>query len=200
MAESDTGALSRLLAAAFRDNPLNRAVIGDDPERRLRKNIHGMRAMLPTARVHGRVFVARRGDRAVGALVATPPLRHPLPPPSLRARLRCLIGQGRTVVRRWEEVFIALDRVHPRLPHWYLGTLGVDPAEQRTGVGSALLRALLEAADAEGLAIYLETDRDENARFYARHGFAVEDELTLLDVRVFRMWRPGTRAPDQPAL
>ena len=41
----------QLLARAFRDNPLNVAVIGcDDPARRLLVNAHGLRGLLPMAR------------------------------------------------------------------------------------------------------------------------------------------------------
>ena len=200
LAPEEMLAAGELLAAAFRDNPLGVAVIGDDPRRRLRSNRYGMRTMLPTARVHGQVLVARSRDRPIGVLVATPPLRHPLPPPGAIARLRCLLGQGPRTVRRWEAVFVELDRFHPRLPHWYLGTLGVDPSQQSAGVGSALVRAMAHKVDAEGLPTYLETDREENVRFYMRHGFAVVGKLTLLGVQVWRMWRPGERAPDQPAL
>ena len=90
-----------VLARAFRDNPLNVAVIGDaDPVRRLRVNAHGMRALLPVAQVHGGALAAHRGDRLVAALVATPPAGYPLPPPRALARLRCLAGQGLRVARR----------------------------------------------------------------------------------------------------
>lgn len=69
-----------------------------------------------------------------------------------------------------------LDRLH-RLDapdrHWYLATLGVDPPHQGQGIGSALLQPVLARADAEGLACYLETGREINVRFYAKHGFRV---------------------------
>jgi ribosomal protein S18 acetylase RimI-like enzyme len=181
-----------VLARAFRDNPLNVAVIGRaDPARRLRANIHAMRALLPVAQVHGSTLAAHRVGRLVGALVATPPKGYPLPPPSPLARLRCLAGQGPRVARRWNVVFEAVSALHPAEPHAYLGTLGVAPEQQGAGVGSALLEHWLAEADREGHPAYLETDSPENLAFYARAGFGVAGELSVLGVRVWRMRRPS---------
>ena len=56
--------------------------------------------------------------------------------------------------------------------HWYCQMLGVDPARQGQGIGSALLRHLLEQADhAGGCPCYLETSKQSNADFYSRYGF-----------------------------
>jgi ribosomal protein S18 acetylase RimI-like enzyme len=180
-----------VLARAFRDNPLNVAVVGArDPRRRLRSNALGTRTLLPIAEAHGEVWVARGGDRVVAALIGTPPHAYPLPPPPIAARLRCLVGQGWRVARRWAEVFQALDLLHPAEPHWYLGTLGVDPDHQGRGVGTALLRHWLARVAADGSGAYLETDLRRNLGFYEREGFAVEHETRVLGVRVWCMRRP----------
>lgn len=182
---------ARLLARAFRDNPLNVAVIGADPGRRLRCNLAGLRASLPVARERARVLVARRAGRPCAALVALAPGAWPLPPPSWPARLRCLAGQGWRVARRWAEVFEALGAHHPEEPHWYLGTLGVDPPEQRRGCGRSLLGAWLATLAGDARPVHLETDRRENLAFYAGAGFAVEREIEILGVPVWCMRRPA---------
>lgn len=198
LAAGEDAAAVALLAHAFRDNPLNRAVIGSpDPERRLRCNAHGMRALLPAARAAGTLLAVRASGALAGVLVAAPPFAYPLPAPPPRERLRCLLGQGARVASRWARVFRALDALHPREPHWYLGLLGVDPPVQRRGLGSALLAAWLAQADRDGLPAYLETDRHENVRFYARAGFDVAGEARVRGVRIWRMWRPA-RAPFSP--
>lgn len=181
-----------MLAHAFADNPLNLGVIGGDHTTRVRCNEHGMRALLPVAIRHGQALAAVAGARLTGCLVATPPLAHPLPPPSIAARLRCRFGQGGRVTRRWAAVFLALDRHHPRTPHWYLGSVGVLPETQGSGVGSALLRRLLASVDAEQAPAYLETDRRENIGFYERRGFRVQREIQVLGVPAWCMWRPTT--------
>ena len=43
-----------------------------------------------------------------------------------------------------------LEGARPERPHWYLFHLGADPDRQRRGVGSALLRSMLERCDIEG--------------------------------------------------
>jgi ribosomal protein S18 acetylase RimI-like enzyme len=184
-----------VLARAFRDNPLNVAVVGArNPRRRLRSNTLGTQTLLPVAEAHGEVWAAREGKRVVAALIGTPPDAYPLPLPPLAARLRCLVGQGWRVARRWAEVFQALDALHPLDPHWYLGNLGVDPDHQGRGVGTALLRHWLARVAADASGAYLETDLRENVRFYEREGFAVERETRILGVRVWCMrYPPATR-------
>jgi ribosomal protein S18 acetylase RimI-like enzyme len=65
-------------------------------------------------------------------------------------------------------------RLHPAYPHWYLETMGVDPAAQRQGIGGRLLEPVLEIADRARLDCYLETADRANVDFYKRHGFVVE--------------------------
>jgi GNAT superfamily N-acetyltransferase len=71
-------------------------------------------------------------------------------------------------------------RLHPRYPHWYLVTMGVDPAAQRIGLGGRLLEPVLEIADREGVDCYLETANHANVEYYARHGFVVENSSLQL--------------------
>ncbi|MGA7871462.1 MAG: GNAT family N-acetyltransferase [Candidatus Binatus sp.] len=54
---------------------------------------------------------------------------------------------------------------------WYLFILGVEPSRQRRGLGGALMRPILERADAAQLACYLETENQRNVAFYLKHGF-----------------------------
>jgi ribosomal protein S18 acetylase RimI-like enzyme len=178
------------LARAFRDNPLNVAVIGAaDARRRLRSNIHGMRSLLSVAAEHGYVLVARSDGRVAGVLISSPPGTYPLPAPPLAQQIRCMLGQGWRVAARWGRVFDALHAHHPLEPSWYLGTLGVEPTLQSQGVGSALLDRWLERVDRERNAAYLETDSAANIRFYARAGFDLEGKIEVLGIPIWRMRR-----------
>ena len=180
-----------LLARAFRDNPLNRAVLAPrGPEERERANAHGMRAHLPAAVAAGEVLAAHQQGRLAGLLVAAPPYVFPFPPPPPGARLRCLLGQGFRVVRRWAAIQTALQERHPLEPQWYLGTLGVDPDCQGRGIGRALLGRWLARVDEDGVPAYLETDLERNLGFYEGAGFAVVGELELLGVPVWLLRRP----------
>lgn len=82
-------------------------------------------------------------------------------------------------------------------PHFYLFMLGVDPAQQRRGLGSQLLEPLLTRCDAENQLAYLETARAENLPFYSRHGFELAH---ILDEAPFpKLWMmrrsPARRPP-----
>jgi ribosomal protein S18 acetylase RimI-like enzyme len=192
LSAAEISPLAAVLARAFRDNPLNVAVVqSDDPAFRIRCNFHGMRALLPVAQTSGQVLTARLEGRLAGALVAVNPYGYPLPAPPLAARLRCFWGQGWRVARRWGRVFESLDALHPLEPLGYLGTLGVDPSFQGRGVGTALLACWLAGLDREATGAYLETDRCENVAFYERSGFRVLGETRVLGARIWRMRRPA---------
>jgi ribosomal protein S18 acetylase RimI-like enzyme len=60
--------------------------------------------------------------------------------------------------------------------HWYLAGIGVDPAAQRRGIGSALLQPGLTAAAQDGLPAVLLTNSAGNLPFYEGHGFEVVRE------------------------
>lgn len=68
-------------------------------------------------------------------------------------------------------LFEQMDRFHPHEPVWYLPLIGVDPAYQGRGIGSALLRHALETCDEQGLPAYLEATTPGSVRLYQRHGF-----------------------------
>ena len=87
-----------------------------------------------------------------------------------------------------------LETKHPRQPHWYLATLGTAVEHQGKGVGSALMRPVLEHCDAEGIPCYLESSKERNVPFYRRHGFEVVEEVPLPDdgPALWTMWREPT--------
>ncbi|MCM3903036.1 MAG: GNAT family N-acetyltransferase [Pyrinomonadaceae bacterium] len=80
---------------------------------------------------------------------------------------------------RFSSVCDYVERLHPKEvpePHWYLPLLGVDPALQGQGVGSALLKVILDRADRDGLPAYLWTAKARNVPFYQKRGFDVVTE------------------------
>jgi ribosomal protein S18 acetylase RimI-like enzyme len=90
-----------------------------------------------------------------------------------------------------------LDRHHPMdRPHAYLWFLGVAPAAQGRGVGSALLRAANARNDTAGLPAYLETGTTRNVALYERHGFKVISEHKARPdaPNMWSMWREAGAA------
>ena len=180
----------RLLADAFADNPLNRAVIGRAHRAsRERSNAWGLAAQLPSALRYGTVLGARREGSLAGVLIGASPFSHPFPSPSVARRALSALGQGLGAAQRWSEVFELLLARRPELPHWYLSLLGVRPDRRGLGVGGALLGAWLARVDGAGGAAWLETDEPRNLPFYRRAGFEVRGELEVLSVPIWLLGR-----------
>ena len=69
-------------------------------------------------------------------------------------------------VRFFEE----FEKYHPE-DAWYLAFIAVDPAQQRKGIGSFLLKEALQMIDQRGDTAYLEASNEQNKALYERHGF-----------------------------
>lgn len=70
-----------------------------------------------------------------------------------------------------------MEKFHPAEPHWYLPMIGVDPAHQGAGIGSALMTEALKAVDRDGIIAYLESSNPRNISLYQRHGFEIIGEI-----------------------
>ena len=85
--------------------------------------------------------------------------------------------------------------VHPTQPHAYLFLLGTRPLWRNHGLGSALLREVLECCDRDRIPVYLEASNAANRRLYQRHGFEVRGEIVLPDgPSLWPMWREPSPA------
>ncbi len=91
----------------------------------------------------------------------------------------------------FDDVARRLHHNHASMPHWYLAAIGVDPEHQGRGIGSALMRPMLERADRDGLHCWLDTHQEQNVRLYERHGFDVCERVELPDhpIPVYGMLR-----------
>lgn len=90
----------------------------------------------------------------------------------------------------------AMERHHPTEPHWYLMTLGTDPAAQGQGLGKALVLAGLARCDADGLPAYLESGSATNIPFYEGLGFRLLAEVAVPGgPKFFPMRRAASNLP-----
>ena len=85
----------------------------------------------------------------------------------------------------------AMESGHPKAEHHYLAFVGVVPEWQGRGIGAALLKPVLDRADAERMPAYLEASSPRNRSLYERHGFAVTEEFHVGkgSPPLWRMWR-----------
>lgn len=85
-----------------------------------------------------------------------------------------------------QRIFEQMEKFHPTEPHWYLPMIGVDPAHQGAGIGSALMTKALKAVDRDGSIAYLESSNPRNISLYQRHGFEVIGEIQYGNSPVLR--------------
>ena len=70
-----------------------------------------------------------------------------------------------------------VEKVHPKTLIYYLWFIGVDPKEQNKGIGSALLKEVIEEGLSKQRPIYLETSTSKNIPWYEKFGFKIYHEL-----------------------
>ena len=117
-------------------------------------------------------------------------------PPDTSAELDRALAEVFRDFPRTFELFGLLDAHHPRERHYYLQFLGVRPGCQGTGIGSALLRAMLDRCDLEGVPAYLEAD-ERSRLLYVKHGFEATAEIGLPKGPSFwPMWRVPRNVPE----
>ena len=168
--------LAAVLARAFHDDPVARWMVTDDG-RRLRFLQRNFRLFLrrlwfeqdecyTTENVAGAIVWERPGQWKTGML------------DQLRLLPSMLAINGR-LLPRWERALATMESHHPAEPHYYLPVVGVEPQWQGHGLGTSLLRPVLERCDDEKLPAYLEASSPRNRALYQRHGFKVTGQLSV---------------------
>jgi ribosomal protein S18 acetylase RimI-like enzyme len=89
------------------------------------------------------------------------------------------IFAGSGAAERAASVFGEVAAHEPNDPHWYLRQIGVDPAQQGSGYGDALLGAGLGLIDQQGETAYLEATSARSRALYERHGFTTLAEISV---------------------
>jgi ribosomal protein S18 acetylase RimI-like enzyme len=179
---ADAPALAAALARAFHDDPLAefshpRAAVR---EKRLEFFFAGrLRTLIEDE------LCFCDADRRGAALWAAPDRWH-VPPREALRMLRLLNRRAPPLLAG----FARVEKLHPREPHFYLSTLGVEPDAQRRGLGSKLMAPMIERCDREGVPAYLESSKESNVDFYARHGFRVTEQMRFpRGPKLWLMWR-----------
>ena len=174
---------ARVLANAFANAPRYTFLLPNDAQRHATLPwLWGavIRASLLSGAV---VHVAHEepGSPPLGVAVWSPPGRHKHSALTLvRSGLWAApFRLGIAAYWRRRSLGPLLAALGPPEPHWYLNVIGVDPTQQRTGAGTALLRRMLPRIDGDGLAAFLDTSEPNNLGYYERFGFQVTVELKL---------------------
>jgi ribosomal protein S18 acetylase RimI-like enzyme len=184
----DVPRLAQALARAFYEDPVFKWLVPDDSERMQRSErgfaFYLRKVYLP----HDECYATEDG---AGAAWWLPPEKWHLGP---LAQLRLAPGMIAALGPRLPQVLRAINTIesnHPHKPHYYLAFVGVQPQAQGKGIGTALLRPILDRCDEEGMAAYLEATTPRNRACYLRQGFEVTEEFRYPKggPPSWRMWR-----------
>lgn len=194
---ADTEEVLDVVSRGMRDNPVNVAAFGEDPEVRRRRFRKLVAAMFSVSDLSN-VLVARREDGLVVGVCGMLPPGNCLPGLGQQLRmLPTLISIGPRAAGRVVRWMSAWQRHDPEERHWHLGPLAVDAHLQGEGVGSRMMQVFCARMDAAGEDAYLETDKPVNVRFYERFGFEVVGEEEVLGVPNWFMLRRAARREAQ---
>jgi GNAT superfamily N-acetyltransferase len=183
----DVDRLCDTLGAAFFEDPLM-SWCYPDPDRRRQVLPEFFRAIITAVLPHGGIHMVAEGR--AGAIWLPPDAE--IDEDRLAGHLADVSGDDTARVLTLGEL---VDPEHPRdVPHQYLFVLGTRPEWQSHGLGSALLRAVLDPGDEAGTPAYLEASSERNKQLYLRHGFEVRTTVRLPDgPPVWCMWREPRR-------
>ncbi len=183
---ADLPALGGVLARAFLDDPVAQWSFPSD-RRRPRLNERFFSTRLRQLIGQEQVYTTHDGS---GAALWALPDRWRTSTRDLLALLPIVPAWGRRLPRVLRGL-LRVEHAHPETPpHFHLAVLGTEPSRQGEGIGSALLAPVLELCDRDHVPAYLESSKESNIAFYARHGFRVTREIELpKGPPVWLMWR-----------
>jgi ribosomal protein S18 acetylase RimI-like enzyme len=186
---SNYNQIIEILSKAFDENRSVNYVVGQgkNKEQRIRKL---MEYSLKVCNAFGEVWLS--DDERACALVLFPDKKKT----NWRTVLwditlaLSVIGLSRVVTIMKREALIKGN--HPKEPFCYLWFIGVDPECHGNGIGSELLKALIERFDQADRPIYLETSVETNLPWYKKAGFEIYGELSF-SYKLYLLRRPATR-------
>lgn len=191
---ADVNQLVPHLVRAFDNDPFINWIIRQDDKRTLGLDVFFRTCLSALSLPHGEVLTT---DDCIGGALWYPPGKSKI---SFLQQLSLLpeIIRGTALrgVNRVIKVMNALDRIHPTDKHYYLQFVGVDPDHQGKGLGTALLRPVLDRCDQDGCGAYLENTKEANLNLYEHLGFMVVDKFYACHGAppIWPMWRDSQQS------
>lgn len=172
-APSDKAVVVDILTQAFDDNKSFNTVLKQDHKRefRLRKVFE---YQFDICSKYGRVYLS--DDKKSCAVILFPDIQKNTLA-EIISSIKLLFILGIKSVKKGFNREAKIKKVHPSANIYYLLFIGVYPEHQGKGMGSALLKSLIEDSKQMNRPIFLETYLDKNIALYKKFGFSIYDEL-----------------------
>lgn len=165
------------LVRAFDKDPVVNWCVRQDDKRAYGFDVLFRTALSILSLPHGEVLTT---DDCLGGALWYPPGKSKIGfTKQLRLLPAMIRGCGLRGLKRMIEVLNRMENGHPTERHHYLQFVGTDPDHRRKGLGTALMKPVLEQCDREGCGAYLENSTENNLAFYEGLGFEVVGEINL---------------------
>ena len=165
-----------LLAAAFAENKSVNYIIRKDKSKSRR-----LRALMDysfeVCRLFGAVYLSE--DRNACALILFPDQRRSTFAAIWLDIKLILTAIGVCGIKKALKREAAIKSLQPKVPMSYLWFIGVAPAAQHEGTGTALLKEIIAEATAMNRPVYVETSTERNLPWYQAMGFEIYNQLNL---------------------
>jgi len=130
----------------------------------------------------GIIFLAKERDRIIGVMRMKSCTGKVVEQPDMAEDENDISWRKSVWFKEWA--------VHdPVEQHWHLGPIGVLPSHRGKGVGTELMPRFCREVGRCSAKAYLETDLDENVRFYKKFGFRTISRSEIFQVENWYMSR-----------
>ncbi len=175
------GPVIKMLTRSFWNYPLLTHFF---PEESQRQAVSDSILAMPvyTCLRYGEVYITSL--KLEGAAVWTPSENYPVSFWRLlrTVPLKHILGMSQSGAASMQSVDHFINNIHKRLVpdrHYYLEVIGVDPAYQKQGFSSKLIKPMLHRLDQQGMACFLETQDLQDVAIYQHFGFVTIDQSAI---------------------
>lgn len=184
----DKDRIVKILTSSFDNNQSVNYIIRQDKSRvyRIKKL---MEYSFDVCYLFGQVFLS--DDKKACALIVLPDKKKTTFRSILLDAKLTFSCIGLSNIRRALARESKIKKMHPKELMYYLWFIGVDPAVQNNGIGSGLLREIIEESQSIERPIYLETSTLINIPWYKKFDFAIYNEINLGYKLFFLKREPG---------
>jgi GNAT superfamily N-acetyltransferase len=176
---ADRATLADCLASAFSEDPLFTWMAGGGPNKPVEAKLRVVFAALVKLELERPEHLVFTDEHGIGAAVWKAPNKWKMTTGDMLRSLPAMLRGLGTKAPRMIGAFSAIEKVHPKEEHYFLEALGTRRDQQGKGVGSTVIRHMLDRCDTEGMPAYLESSNPRNVPFYARHGFETTGEIVV---------------------
>jgi ribosomal protein S18 acetylase RimI-like enzyme len=173
MEHSDIQEAANVLSIAMLNNPQHTGIFmgnGENVRLEIEKMFLELFSNLP-----GIVYLAKENEKIIGVMRMKSCVGKVINDPDVVEDENDINWRKSVWFKEWA-------KHDPVEQHWHLGPIGVLPSHRRMGVGTEFMNRFCKEVDNCSAVAYLETDLDENVRFYEKFGFKLISESTIFNV------------------